>query len=152
MHCERFPIRRLRIIVSEVIDHLFDSHRILWRERPFIYESSNVGIRRRVYIDRERRERIRFRLEEWILENVIVRGGVEIAPRCADVAVTIAAIKFLSRRERRGPGETLKACAEARGRYNFCRSASFGEDRRRCSRWLGGSIVSAIRIDRSATG
>ena len=75
---ERLVAFRFAVIVAEIIDHLFDAHRILGRERAGVDETADVRVRSRVDIDREGGKRIGRRREKRILRNVIVCGRVEI--------------------------------------------------------------------------
>ena len=73
---------RLRIIESEIIDHLLDSNRAGRRHFACVEEPPHVGVRGCVDVDRERRERIRRDSAKWILVEVIVpfRMKVRVVP------------------------------------------------------------------------
>ena len=91
MYRERPFIARLRVIVGEVINHLLHAHRVFGRQRSFVDEAPHIRIRRRVHINRERGERIIFRIEKRVLDDVIVRRGIELPARRADFTRSIHA-------------------------------------------------------------
>ena len=69
---------RLRIIESEIIDHLLDSNRAGRRHFACVEEPPHVGVRGCVDVDRERRERICRDSSKWILVEVIVPFGMKV--------------------------------------------------------------------------
>ena len=77
---ERRVRRRLRIGEAEVVDHLLDAHRAGRRQRAGVEEAPDVRVRRRVDVDRERRQRIARDATERVLVDVVVGFGVERAP------------------------------------------------------------------------
>ena len=75
------PSRRVLVGEAEVVDQLFDAHRVGWWQRAPIEEAPNVRVRRRVDVDGERRERIVADAVEAVLVDLVVGLGVELYRR-----------------------------------------------------------------------
>ena len=69
----------LWIVESEVVDELLDAHRAWRRQSSIVEEPPDVGVRRRVDIDRERRERVCVDATKAVLLDGVVGLGVERA-------------------------------------------------------------------------
>src|SRR5690606_7084981 len=66
----------LRIIVLKEINHFLNTHRIFWNGLPVVYKSSNICVRRIIYIDRKRRNRIRLCTFKRVFLNRFVRFAI----------------------------------------------------------------------------
>ena len=65
----------LGVVVGEVVDELLDADGVLGRQAALIEEPPGVGVRRRVHVDREGRERVAPRVEEPLLVDARVALG-----------------------------------------------------------------------------
>ena len=74
---ERRAVARLRIVVGEVVDQLLDADRILRRQLALVQEAPDVGVRRGVDVDRERRQRLVGRAGPLVVVDPVVGLGVE---------------------------------------------------------------------------
>ena len=65
---------RLRIRVREVVEHLFDAHRGGRRNGARGQKAAHVRVRRAIDVDRERRRRLLFRVDEVVIgESRVLR-------------------------------------------------------------------------------
>src|SRR5437773_5568519 len=70
----------LRIVVSEIVDQLFDANRVFWRKLILTQKASDVRVRRRIDVDRERRQRILRHALERIVFDPVVAFRIEPGP------------------------------------------------------------------------
>ena len=79
--------RRPCVVVAEVVDELFDPHRVGGRELVHVQESPDVRVGRRIDVDREGGQRFLARTHERVLGHACVGLGACWRPRDAVPAV-----------------------------------------------------------------
>ena len=67
----RIETARRRIVVREVVDHLFEPHRLGLRQIAVLEQAAHIGIGRRIDIDRERRHRLGTRHLQPVLVELL---------------------------------------------------------------------------------
>ena len=65
------------VVVGEVVEHLLDAHGVLGRQRVLLEKPPDVGVARRVDVDRERREGFPGNLGEFVLDDLAVRLAIQ---------------------------------------------------------------------------
>ncbi len=68
--------RGRRVVIGEVIQHLFDAHRVPGRQHVLGEKAADVGIAGGVDVDREGRERLAGRPVERVVDDLVVGLGV----------------------------------------------------------------------------
>jgi len=81
IHRERVVAGRGRVVIREIVQQFLDPDRILGGELILIQEPPDVGVTRRVDVDRERRERLLGDADERVIhdrgEGLVVRHGFQ---------------------------------------------------------------------------
>ena len=103
-------------MIGEVIQHLFDTHGILGREHVLAEEAADVGIAGRVDVDRERRERLAGGAMERIVDDLVVRFGVQFGYDAGVLALCCLACRWRCR----PPPPSLPSSAPRVLRRPFC--------------------------------